>query len=57
MTPIGWSESVSFVTSTGSLGTEGYMDVSRGIRPVISLNHSQVIASGDGTQNNPYVIN
>lgn len=27
-----------------------------GIRPSISLNHSQVISSGDGTKNNPYVI-
>lgn len=27
-----------------------------GVRPSISLNHSQVISSGDGTKNNPYVI-
>ncbi|MDO4996904.1 MAG: hypothetical protein Q4E69_06960 [Bacilli bacterium] len=27
------------------------------IRPMISLNHSQVIASGIGTQDNPYIIN
>ena len=27
------------------------------VRPMISLNHSQVIASGIGTQDNPYIIN
>jgi hypothetical protein len=27
-----------------------------GVRPVISLKSTDVVESGDGTQNNPYVI-
>ena len=42
--------------SDGKLDYHGIGD-SKGVRPMISLNHSQVIASGDGTQNNPYIIN
>lgn len=40
----------------GKITSNGNID-SFSVRPVISLNHSQVISSGDGTENNPYVIN
>ena len=32
------------------------LDYSFGVRPVISLSPNAIISSGDGTQNNPYVI-
>jgi len=43
------------------VGTDGqisntYVYITNGIRPVISLKSTDVVESGDGTQNNPYVI-
>ena len=42
----------------GSIGTFGYRDVSGtyGVRPVINLDKNVTLSSGDGTIDNPYVI-
>jgi hypothetical protein len=40
----------------GSLGDDGYVNTVFGLRPVISLN-ANLETTGDGTWNNPYLIN
>ena len=60
MTPSWWGHSnalLHMVKSDGSINVNNYVNTSYGIRPMISLNHSQVISSGEGTQDNPYIIN
>jgi hypothetical protein len=56
----GWSIASSvlanFVSSEGSSGYNEYIYASLGVRPVISLKIDTIVESGDGTQNNPYVI-
>ncbi len=44
-----------YVDSSGRIFSYGVAD-SSGIRPVISLKATDVVESGNGTQNNPYVI-
>ena len=59
MTPAHWDRygvSAGIVDSDGAL-RGGYVNGLVGARPVLSLNLSAIIASGDGTLNNPYVIN
>ena len=43
------------VSSTGRISV-GNVYFSYGLRPVVSLNSSTAIASGDGTTTNPYVV-
>ena len=47
--------SVWVVAPVGRLGF-GYVDDESGVRPVINLNSTVEITSGDGTSSNPYVI-
>ena len=47
--------SVWGVAHVGRLGF-GYVDDESGVRPVINLNSTVEITSGDGTSSNPYVI-
>ena len=44
-----------YVTSSGYVGNS-IVYSALGVRPVVSLTPNAVIASGDGTQNNPYTI-
>ena len=51
----GYNAFIIFVNANGTIS--GYnCNNSFGLRPVISLKSTDVVASGDGTQTNPYVI-
>ena len=43
------------VYSAGALGT-GYVDITFGLRPVVSLKLGTSILSGSGTSSSPYII-
>ena len=57
MSPTAFSGSanVSYVNANGSI-TGYYVSTSNDIRPVINLKSSVLVSSGDGTQDNPYII-
>ena len=58
MSPNHWdtySANVFFVNPDGLLGS-GYVDSTYGLRPVINLRADIIFSSGDGTLNNPYIV-
>lgn len=59
MSPGGiWSlnNDIMYVTQSGNY-LNGYIYGENGVRPSISLKHGIKVSSGDGTPNNPYIIN
>ena len=55
LTPHTPNSAVRYVQEVGR-GYYGSYQVPRGIRPALNLKSNVVITSGDGTKNNPFII-
>lgn len=52
----GGDSNVFLLSKGGTIGGEGVYNNTTGVRPVLTIKPSTQIMSGDGSQNDPYVI-